>query len=722
MNGIYGPKIINQTVFSQVLFERRTKGRTSIGTKRVAMGMVHSVDSTYSSRLKAYKSSHVLRKRSSGVQRQEGSPLIVRVTSPQQENEVEEPTTVGGSHAGRDGPSTDLKVISSRLSQLALPYWKDGPQVNKARMQLAGVVALTLGTTGVSVLFSYLGRDFFNALSAKDQAKFSEMLVKWLIALCLGIPVFVMRDYYQSKLALDWREWMTKRLMEEYFDKRRFYSLQSSAMLDNPDQRITSDVNQFTSTTLSLSMTLLNSLVDLISFSGILFSIYPPLFVALLVYSIGGTIASISIGRPLIGLNFLQEAAEADFRYGLVRVRENAESIAFYGGEEKEESLLWTRLQSVVQNYGSLLVASRRLSFFTSFYRFLIQILPAAVVAPLYFKGDIEFGVVNQSSSAFNHILTDISLIVFQFEALAGFSAVVDRLGELTEVFGSLDGGKEVEMTDMSSAGSKVITRVESPKRLPRLLDIQSLNLCVPKDEEKVLIRGLDLTVDDQASLLIMGPSGSGKTSLLRAIAGLWHTGTGMIMLYGSPVGRVEGCGETFFVPQRPYMVLGTLRDQLLYPTWASTDTSRQSQHDRNLQRTIDSRPVPTDTEIRQALMTVKLDSLLDRIDGDLDYLADWAAELSLGEQQRVAFARVLLSMPKLVLMDESTSALDAKNERILYTALKQAGITFVSVGHRPTLLGYHDSVLILQGDAAGSWTITKAKDVDLIDAIELME
>ena len=724
MNGIHGLNIINHTVFSQVLFEKRTKGRTSVGKiNRVAMGMVHSVDSTYSSRLKAYKSSHVLRKRSSGVQRQEGSPLIVRVTSPEQETDtVGEPATVGGSHAGRDGPSTDLKVISSRLSQLALPYWKDGPQVKKARMQLAGVVALTLGTTGVSVLFSYLGRDFFNALSAKDQAKFSEMLVKWLIALCLGIPVFVMRDYYQSKLALDWREWMTKRLMEDYFDKRRFYSLQSSAMLDNPDQRITSDVNQFTSTTLSLSMTLLNSLVDLISFSGILFSIYPPLFVALLVYSIGGTIASISIGRPLIGLNFLQEAAEADFRYGLVRVRENAESIAFYGGEEKEESLLWTRIQSVVQNYGSLLVASRRLSFFTSFYRFLIQILPAAVVAPLYFKGDIEFGVVNQSSSAFNHILTDISLIVFQFEALAGFSAVVDRLGELTEVFGSLGGGKEGEMTDMSSPGSQVITRVESPKRLPRLLEIQSLNLCVPKDEGKVLIRGLDLSVDDQTSLLIMGPSGSGKTSLLRAIAGLWHSGNGMIVLYGSPVGRVEGCGETFFVPQRPYMVLGTLRDQLLYPTWASTDTSKQSQHDRNLQRTIDSRPVPTDTEIRQALMTVKLDSLLDRIDGDLDYLADWAAELSLGEQQRIAFARVLLSMPKLVLMDESTSALDAKNERILYAALKQAGITFVSVGHRPTLLEYHDAVLILQGDAVGSWTITKAKDVDLKDAIELMD
>ncbi len=636
----------------------------------------------YSSKLKVYK-----RRTSSGLQ---NSTFMVHAAA-------------SGKEKDAPGPSTDLNVIASRLSKLALPYFKEGPQVKRARMKLAVVVVLTLATTGVSVLFSFLGRDFFNALAAKDEAKFTEMLVKWLIALCLGIPVFVMRDYYQSTLALDWREWMTKYLMDDYFGNRRFYTLQASAMLDNPDQRIASDVSQFTSTTLSLTMTLLNSSIDLISFSGILFSIYPPLFIALLVYSIGGTVASISIGRPLIGLNFLQEAAEADFRYGLVRVRENAESIAFYGGEEKEGSLLWNRLQSVVQNYGSLLLASRRLSFFTSFYRFLIQILPAAVVAPLYFKGDIEFGVVNQSSSAFNHILTDISLVVFQFEALAGFSAVIDRLGELTEVF---EQSREVD--------SKTIMRVENPRHLPRLLDIQMLHLCVPRDDTNVLVRGLDLHVEQGDSLLIMGPSGSGKTSLLRAISGLWNSGEGKITLYGSPVGRHEGCGEIFFVPQRPYMVLGTLRDQILYPTWTGTDGTISEKNNK--------RPLPTDLDIRQALKTVRLDSVLERIDNDLDFLADWAAELSLGEQQRLAFARILLSMPDLVLMDESTSALDSANERILYSALKHAGITFVSVGHRPTLLEYHERVLVLEGDSSGSWSVKDAKDMNIMDAVTMMD
>ena len=533
---------------------------------------------------------------------------------------------------------------------------------------------------------------------------------------------------------------MTNNLMDEYFKDRKFYTLQASAQLDNPDQRITSDVAQFTGTTLSLTMTLLNSSVDLISFSGILFSIYPPLFVALLVYSIGGTFASINIGRPLIGLNFLQEAAEADFRYGLVRVRENAESIAFYGGEEKEGSLLWHRLQSVVQNYGDLLIASRRLNFFTSFYRFLIQILPAAVVAPLYFKGDIEFGVVNQSSSAFNHILTDISLVVFQYEALAGFSAVIDRLGELSEVFDGKGEGAEgtkgvlpantpdaplapcaAGITDVT----ETIERVEVPRRLPDLLMIESLDLKVPargtskaSTSSRVLIRGLDLHVQQGSSLLIMGPSGSGKTSLLRAIAGLWQSGSGRITMFGTSVGRVEGSGEVFFVPQRPYMVLGTLRDQILYPTWASSPDPEKLVIDLvDMPRTTSmSRRMPTDTDIFEALKTVRLDSLLDRIDGDLDVLADWAAELSLGEQQRLAFARILLSQPDVVLMDESTSALDATNERLLYKALKQSGITFISVGHRTTLTSYHERVLLLDGQGFGGWRVEDAAAVKLAD------
>eukprot|EP00889_Picochlorum_renovo_P000923 jgi/Picre1/27953/NNA_000914.t1 len=536
------------------------------GCRRGGFGM--GVVETYSSALKAFK---MLRrggyasvygkrkKKQMGMMSGGGKGFVVASSSSSSDQHDD------GTKGSTVGPSTDLNVIAARLSVLALPYWREGPQVKSA---------------------SYLGRDFFNALSAKDEAKFAEMLGKWLVALCVGIPVFVMRDYYQSKLALDWREWMTTRLTEEYFEKRRFYTIQSSAMLDNPDQRITSDVAQFTDTTLSLTMTLLNSAVDLI---------------------------------------------KADFRYGLVRVRENAESIAFYGGEEKEGNLLMKRLQSVVQNYGNLLVASRRLSFFTSFYRFLIQILPAAVVAPLYFKGSIEFGVVNQSSSAFNHILTDISLVVFQFEALAGFSAVIDRLGELTEVFGETT-HTVVDVTETHAAIRHKIQRIESSKNGSRLLDVDSLDLMLPKEENAVLIRGLGLHVVEGQSFLVMGPSGSGKTSLLRAIAGLWENGSGTITLFGSPVGRVEGGGDNFFVPQRPYMVLGTLRDQLLYPTWATTG---EDNNDTPV------RKIPTDKEMLEALSTVRLDAVLSRIDNDLDYLADWAAELSLGEQQRLAFARV---------------------------------------------------------------------------------
>lgn len=683
-------------------------GRRQLYSACFAMPARRSSTQTYSSRLKASKVSGMSMAGQSSSSKGPRQALHIARAGSQ------------GIEGADDGPSTDLSVILQRLKKLALPYFMEGPQVKEARVKLGIVVALTLATTGVSVLFSFLGRDFFNALSAKDQAKFSEMLLKWLVALVLGIPVFVMRDYYQSKLALDWRLWMTNNLMDEYFKDRKFYTLQASAQLDNPDQRITSDVAQFTGTTLSLAMTLLNSTVDLISFSGILFSIYPPLFIALLVYSIGGTYASISIGRPLIGLNFLQEAAEADFRYGLVRVRENAESIAFYGGEEKEGSLLWNRLQSVVQNYGDLLIASRRLSFFTSFYRFLIQILPAAVVAPLYFKGDIEFGVVNQSSSAFNHILTDISLVVFQYEALAGFSAVVDRLGELSEVFGGKsDSGAAGEAVGLMSE-IEAIERVEAPRQLPALMKVESLDLKVParggraSSSSRVLIRGLDLSVDQGSSLLIMGPSGSGKTSLLRATAGLWQSGSGRITTYGTSVGRAEGSGEIFFVPQRPYMVLGTLRDQILYPTWASSANPDKRSDLPMVAST--AKPMPMDVDIHHALKSVRLDSLLERIDGDLDALADWAAELSLGEQQRLAFARILLSKPDLVLMDESTSALDAANERILYGALKQAGITFVSVGHRPSLTSFHERILLLDGQGFGGWRVEEANSLKISD------
>lgn len=661
----------------------------------------------------------------------------------------------------KEGPSTDINIIFSRLQKLALPYWTESEDASAARWRLAGVLGLTLGTTGVSVLFNYLGRDFFNALSAKDEAKFTEMLIKWLIALAMGIPVFVLRDYYQSTLSLEWRKWMTEKYTKDYLSNRSFYRIQADNVLDNPDQRIAVDIRGFTDTALGFGVTMLNASVDLISFSGILFSIYPPLFAALLIYSIGGTAASIAIGKNLVGLNFAQEAQEANFRYGLVRVRENAESVAFYSGEAAEGALLNGRLQGAVQNFKSLLMASRNLNFFTSFYRFLIQILPAAVVAPLYFRGEIEFGVINQSSSAFNHILTDVSLVVYQFEAIAGFSAVIDRLGEFSEV---LKGYEKEELrkdgmainSSSSSEDEEAISlqsiqqpRFYSNRNIVRftsnnnngssvsssvqdyLLKIDHLSLTIPTTGSQ-LIHELSLQISPGHSLLIMGPSGCGKTSLLRSIAGLWLNGTGNISLPGQPVGAVEGEGDVFFVPQRPYLVLGTLRDQLLYPAWQRyTDESgggggKKSEGDgdnKNGTATISTisttnKTRPSNEELEAALSAVSMTKLLDRVDGNLDASADWSGVLSLGEQQRLAIARVLLAKPKLALLDEATSALDTLNEMLLYRQLSAAGVTCVSVGHRPTLIKYHERVLFLgQGD--GGWEVKQSVDVDLEKAIE---
>ena len=657
------------------------------------------------------------------------------------------------------------------------------------------MVGLTLGTTGVSVLFNFLGRDFFNALAEKDAARFSVMLMRWAAALAVGVPVFVFRDYYQSLLSLEWRQWLTARLSGAYLTDRAFYRLASGACpgVDNPDQRITADAAAFTDAVLGLCLTLLSAAVDLVSFSGILYSIYPPLFGALVLYAAGGTAASVALGRPLVPLNFAQEAAEADLRYALVRVRENAEAVAFYGGEAGEAGTLRARLAAVVANGAALLRASRNLSFFTSGYRYAIQILPAAVVAPLYFAGRIEFGVVNQSSSAFNHILGDVSLVVYQvsvsgwvggwggglggeirrevlfffslapshthlslppslffkIDTLAGLAAVVDRLGQFEEA---------VE-AEKAASGDGGVRLVPTPPASPSLLSLRGVTLYPPGPASArgdPLVRGLTFDVRPGGSLLIVGPSGAGKTSILRAAAGLWTGGEGEIERVGV-VGEGGGeaaaagaaphndAGSVFFVPQRPYMVLGSLRDQLLYPVWADGGAGTGTGGEAGSGAADDPalaplgrvgaggaattpptppRPTPTDAELEAALRTVRLGVLLDRADpsgqvagAGLGAVADWSAILSLGEQQRLAFARVLLARPALVLMDESTSALDVPNEAAMYGVLREAGIAYVSVGHRPTLAAFHSCALRLSAaepgaGVASAWEIGSAVEL----------
>ncbi|CAN6444587.1 unnamed protein product [Victoria cruziana] len=663
----------------------------------------------------SYSSS--LRRRRASIAKSIKSPATILQTRPDDKEEQRE--------------RTDLKTLVRRFWKVAAPYWSSEDKV-QARLRLLAVFLLTLGTTGISVGFNFLGRDFYNALA----------------------------NYAREILGLRWRSWMTSYYMERYFKNQMFYRIQSQSIVDNPDQRIVDDLSAFTGTALGFSLTLFNAAVDLISFSNILFGIYPPLFVVLIVYSIGGTAISVFLGRGLVNLNFMQEKKEADFRYGLVRIRENAESIAFYGGEGNELQLLLYRFRRAFENLTQLLVASRNLEFFTNGYRYLIQILPAAVIAPMYFSGKIEFGVINQSVSAFNHILGDFSLIVYQFQAISAFSAVIDRLGEFDDVLDSsstpgLSDTKEgIALTYSNVTRSSVQENGAMPlNKHPKLLEIRNLTLWTPRSNI-TLVKELSLDICEKDNLLIMGPSGSGKTSLLRAMAGLWSSGEGTITFYlgdseeleetvsseTSPNGskkledgvvdtlingfensRYRRFQDIFFLPQRPYMVLGTLRQQLLYPTWRdeaipnmdhsqsvgslpffSRDSSWQDAH-----RAVNK---PTDNDILEVLQRVRLGDITGRFNG-LDSIFEWSSVLSLGEQQRLAFARLLLAQPKLVFLDESTSALDETNEAHLYGEIKAAGITYISIGHRMTLRNYHSRILRIskaapEGSSERNWDL----------------
>ena len=598
-----------------------------------------------------------------------------------------------------EGPATDWSTLSARLVAVGLPYWTESDERVGARWRLAGVLGLTLATTGCSVAFNFIGRDFFSSISDKDPEAFQRNLAMYVGAIAVAIPIFVMRDFFANRLVLRWRNWMTRDYVGRYFERRTFYKIQSGGLVDNPDQRINDDVAAFCDTSLSLSLSLFNSVIDLVSFSGIMLSIYPPLFGVLLVYAVGGTFLSVRIGEGLIGLNFEQEQREADFRYSLVRVRENAESIAFYGGEENERAILLARLKASLDNFGRVLVGQRNLDFFTSSYRFLIQFLPAAVVAPLYFKGEIEFGVITQSNSAFNHILNDVSLIVYQFGTIASFSAVIDRLGQFTDVLEDVasPGGEGAHL--LPRGGISRETLGVNGASGGALLQVEGLTLRTPQTEA-LLIDGLTCSVREGVPLLVMGASGAGKTSLLRAVAGLWDSGEGTV--------RIRS-GDVFFVPQRPYLVLGSLRQQLLYPTW--TECRTDGDEDGGDAPEVDCRPPPSNAELEEVLRTVRLGGLIGRCDG-LDAEADWTTTLSLGEQQRLAFARLLLAKPQLALLDESTSALDIDSEALMYRLLRDSGVTYCSIGHRPSLRDYHDEMLTLGGSAEGGgqaerWAVT---------------
>ncbi len=558
-------------------------------------------------------------------------------------------------------------VVFRKFWSIAKLYWVSSEKKG------AWTLLLTLGVlliayTQLSVLLNQAQGGLISTLAAKDETAFWQTVGKFLLVLVIYVPLFAGFSFTQSKLGLYWRRWLTTNFLNKYFQKRHFYELAiKNKEIDNPDQRISEDIRSFTQDSLLFLLVVVQSVLQVIAFSAVLWSISQKLVIFLLVYAIMGTLITTGVfGKKLVNLNFSQLQKEANFRFGLVRIRENAESIAFYRGENQEKNNLNNLFTDLFNNFNSLIIWQELyLGLFVNTFEFLPYVIPAIVVAPSVLSGDLEVGKVSEATGAFARVFFSLNIIVSRFQSLTNFAAGIDRLSGLNEF---LVINEKEQLLTKSSTTKRTIDTIENGN-----LEIKNLTLQTP-NYHNTLMENVSFQLTNGQGLLIMGASGCGKSSLLRAIAGLWNSGTGAIT-------RPE-LDKILFLPQRPYMIIGTLRQQLIYPA-IDLDTS--------------------DEKLQEILELVNLKDLAEKF-GGFEVEKDWGDVLSLGEQQRVAFARILVNQPQYAILDEATSALDANNETFLYRHLLKTNTTFVSVGHRDSLKQYHQFLLKISEDK--SWQL----------------
>ncbi|HMB35620.1 MAG TPA: ABC transporter ATP-binding protein/permease [Methylomirabilota bacterium] len=558
---------------------------------------------------------------------------------------------------------TDIRQFLRDTWRLARPYWSSEDRW-AARSLLGVVVAMNLGLVGINVLVNRWQAVFFNAIQEKNAAVFFHQLWVFSGLAAAFITVAVYQLYLNQMLQIRWRRWLTDRYLNAWLSDRTYYRMQLMAGdADNPDQRIAEDVRLFVSRTLSLSLQFLSAAVTLVTFVGILWTLSGPVTIlgwripgymvwAALLYSIVGTWLTEKVGRRLVGLEFDQQRYEADFRFSLVRFRENTEGVALYRGEKDELVTFRQRFANVVRNWRDIMSLQKRLTGFTVGYAQLANIFPYVVQGPRYFAGEIALGGLQQTADAFGQVQSALSLIVdYQlYPQIAEWRAVVNRLT-----------GFEAAMARSHPVpGSEHIERLAGPDGI----SLQGVDLNLPDGQP--LLNGVATHIGSGESVLVTGPSGAGKSTLFRAIAGIWPFGRGRITM--PPDARV------LFLPQKPYLPIGTLREVVSYPMREAG---------------------ATDAELREALETVGLPKLVSR----LDESENWAMQLSPGEQQRIAFARALIQKPDWLFLDEATSAVDEDTEQRLYALVKErlASTTVISVGHRPTLGAFHNRRLVVR-------------------------
>ncbi|WP_320675699.1 ABC transporter ATP-binding protein/permease [Prochlorococcus sp. MIT 1300] len=536
---------------------------------------------------------------------------------------------------------------------------------------LGVIVLMLLAVNGINAGIGFIARDLTNSLVAMQEENFYKILGIYACCFVAALPIRVSQIFFTLKLGIIWREWLSRSLIGDYMNNKAYYVLnpndEQATDVDNPDQRITDDTRAFTGQSLQFTLGIFDALLTFSLNILILWSISTRLTLSLFGYAIFATSVLIIAGRNLVRIDYDQLRYEADFRYGLVHVRDNAESIAFYSGERPEKAETVRRLTEVIRNFNLLIiwrviidVMRRSIGYAGNFFPYLVMAVP-------YFAGEIDYGGFIQANFAFGMVEGSLFFVVNQIEELAKFTAGISRL--------------EGFQSKIEQVSHKAIQEGIPKATNSKAILINNADLYAPGGEEPI-IRDLSISVGQADRVLVVGPSGCGKTSLLRMISGLWQPLKGNV--------ERPKTGDLLFIPQKPYMLLGSLREQLCYPTEESRFSNDQ---------------------LRAVLDEVNLHKLVERYP-DLDVKQDWPRILSLGEQQRLAFGRLLLNAPRFAVLDEATSALDVKTEEHLYKLLKARDLAVVSVGHRPTLIDFHQSVLELVGD--GSWRLIPAKSYEI--------
>lgn len=558
--------------------------------------------------------------------------------------------------------SFDLKTLSRFLAIVKKLVLNQIGQ--KLWFFLALLIFMSLSVNGLNVLNSYVGRDFMTEIEHRNTSGFIHQALIYVLVFGVSTLFAVYYRYLEERLGLGLRIQMTRKMLDLYMKHPTYYRLCDGSSLtgrvEYTDQRIAEDIKTFSLNTLTILLMSMNGVFTVIAFSGVMWSISPLLFTVSILYAVGGSYLTTRLGHPLIGLNYTQFDREAHFRSDLNHVRENAESIAVLRREERVKGRLFKHFDELVENFRRMIEVNRNLGFFTTGYNYLLQIIPALIVAPLFIRGDVEFGVITQSMMAFTMLMGAFSLIINQFQWISSFAAVVARIGTLIE--------------SMDKAEHQELCRIEVKEDTP---SVRYENVTLPStNNAHILVENLNLQVPKGLRLLITGPDAMANSALFRFTAGVLDVGSGC--LHRPPLEAI------MFLPERPYLPHATLRELLLH-------TGEEGK--------------TPEKEILNILKKLKLTNLIERI-GGLDTETHWWKLLSLGDQQLLAFARVWLAKPDFLVLDRPHSSLDSETIALLLKLLADRGITYINFGDPNEPAAFYDAVLTIH--TKGRWTFKK--------------